>query len=159
MNAQVEPWPRRHPSVVSQIDWKDRSAFSLVELLGVLVILSLLATLVTLGVQGHLIRSRQKVARMDLAAICDGLDVFHSEMNRYPTDEEGLSVLYEKTEKFPDAIMNRRSSTKDPWSHDYVYVAEGDDGNYLVVCLGADGREGGTGAGADITSRDLAESR
>ena len=138
---------------------KDRSGFSLVELLGVLVILSLLATLVTLGVQSHLLRSRQKVARMDLAAICDGLDVFHSEISRYPTDEEGLSILYDKTEKFPDGIMNRRSSAKDPWSHDYVYVADGDDGNFLVVCYGADGRESGTGANADITSRDLAESR
>jgi general secretion pathway protein G len=136
-----------------------RSGFSLVELLGVLVILSLLATLVTLGVQGHLLRSRQKVARMDMAAICDGLDVFQSETNRYPTDEEGISVLYEKSDKFPDGIMSRRSSNKDPWGHEYVYIAEGDDGNYLVLSYGADGREGGTAANADITSRDLTDSR
>ena len=43
----------------------------------------------------------------------------------------------------------------DPWNHPYQYNVPGRNGAYEVICFGADGRAGGTGADQDIVSWDL----
>ena len=133
-----------------------RRGFSLVELMVVIVIIGMLAGVVTISVRSYLIRGKQNVAKLEVAKISQALDTFYGEFDRYPTNEEGLEVLVEKTDAFADGLLNKMP--RDPWGHAYEYRSPGTNSPYEVVCYGADHREGGSGAEADISSTDVAES-
>ena len=129
------------------------SAFTLVELMVVIVIIGLLAGAVTASVRSYLIRGKQSVAAMEIAKICQALDTYYSVTDKYPTTDVGLAVLAEKTDAFPDGLLNKLPV--DPWKNPYVYQLPGATTPYEVVCYGADGQEGGDGADKDISSAQL----
>lgn len=130
-----------------------RRGFSLVEVMIVIVIIGVLAGVVTINVRGYLIKAKQNTARQDIAVIMQALDSFWAVYSRYPTNEEGLAVLARCTEKMPDPPL--RGEPVDPWGNDYQYNSPGASAPYEVICVGADGREGGDGANADISSSNL----
>lgn len=132
--------------------WK---AFSLVELMVVIVIIGLLAGIVTVNVRGYLIKAKQNVARQEIATIVNGLETFYATYGRYPTNEEGIAILTRKTEKLSERIL--KSEPVDPWGQPYQYNSPGRKDLYEVICYGADGREGGDDANADISSDTLKE--
>lgn len=131
-----------------------RTGLTLIELMVVVVILGILATTVTLSVRDYLQSGKRSAAQQELAQIVGGLELFFIETNRYPSNQEGLAILLEKSETHPDGLL-RGGDLKDPWGHPYEYVYPGVHGTFDVVCYGADGREGGTGADADIASWDM----
>ena len=140
---------------MSSLKRPKRLAFTLVELMVVIVIIGLLAGAVTVSVRSYLIRGKQNVAKMEISRICQALDTFYAEFDRYPTNDEGLAVLAESTDAFPDGLLNKLP--KDPWGNYYEFVQPGRGGPYDVMSLGADGREGGTGADSDLTNTDVEE--
>ena len=121
----------------------------------VLVIIGLLAGAVSIGVRNYLAKAKENTARMEIATICDALETFSAVYDRYPTNEEGLTILTEPTDKLVDPLLTQ--SPLDPWGRPYQYNQPGRNGPYEVVCLGADGREGGEGLDKDIGSWDLKE--
>jgi general secretion pathway protein G len=120
----------------------------------VVVILGILATTVTISVRDYLVTGKQSAAKQEIAQIVSALELFYLENDRYPTNQEGLAILLQKTEKHPDGLL-RGGDLKDPWGHPYQYVHPGLHGTFDVVCYGADGREGGTGADSDLSSWDM----
>ena len=129
-------------------------AFSLVELMVVIVIIGLLAGVATVAVRGYLIRGRQGAARMEIANIMQGLDTYYAIHGKYPTSSEGLAALRRPAEGFEAGIIT--TELIDPWDNAYDYSVPGPGGRpFLVITYGADGREGGTGENADITSAEL----
>ena len=118
----------------------------------VIVIIGLLSGVVTISVRSYLIRSKQNVARLEIAKINGALDTFYGEFDRYPTNEEGLEVLVEPSAAFPDGLLNKLPT--DPWGNAYEYHSPGRNSPYDVICFGADNREGGTAADADLSSED-----
>ena len=129
-------------------------AFSLVEIMVVLVIIGLLAALVTINVRGYLATAKVNAARADLATLATSLESFYLAHDRYPTSDEGLGVLTRSTSRLTEPLLTRLPP--DPWGRAYVYNQPGRDGQpYEVMSLGADGREGGEGADADIGSWDV----
>jgi general secretion pathway protein G len=129
------------------------SAFSLVELIVVMVIIGLLASLVAIRTRSYLISSKQNAARAEIATIVKALETFYADQSRYPTNEEGIAILAEPTASFPAGFLDKVPN--DPWKNPYEYVSPGSNGPYEVLCLGGDGREGGEGADLDISSDDL----
>lgn len=129
--------------------------FSLVELMVVIVILGLLAGTVTICARGYLIRAKQSAARHEIRTIVGALESFYTAQNRYPTNDEGLEILARPTDKLPAALLT--AVPTDPWGRPYQYNAPGTKGPYEVVCYGRDGRDGGEGADADISSDHLKE--
>ena len=130
-----------------------RKAFSLVELIVVMVILGMLAGLVAVRTRGYLINSKQNAAKAQISNLVKAVDSFYTDQGRYPTTDEGLQILVTGTESWPDGWINR--VPLDPWKKDYEYFSPGSNGPFEIVSLGADGREGGEGEDRDFTSDDL----
>ena len=130
-----------------------RPAFSLVELIVVIVIIGMLAGIVAVKTRSYLVKSRQNAARVEIAKIIEAIDSFYAVTQRYPSNDEGLAVLAEPSEDFVDGLLSK--VPQDPWGNEYVYNVPGEDGPYEVFALGADGREGGEGPDKDIRSDEL----
>lgn len=130
-----------------------RQAFTLVELMVVIVILGLLSGVVTMSVRSYLIRSKQNVAKMEISKICQALETFYTTYDRYPKNQEGLAALSQPSDDFVEGILT--FIPVDPWGNPYEYVSPGKSSPYDVSCYGADHREGGAAADKDITSAEL----
>lgn len=122
-----------------------RSAFSLIEIMVVVVIIGLLAGMVAIKVSHYVDKAKFNRAKADIATIVDAVEGYYAEKGRYPTNEEGLAILPLK-------------NLKDPWDRPYQYNSPGRDQPYEVVCYGADGREGGEDQNRDVVSWALQES-
>ena len=121
-----------------------QAGFTLVELMVVLVILGLLATIVIINVMPALDKGTETKAKADIATLEQGIDMYHLSNRRYPTNEEGLQALV------PTFV---RRLPNDPWDRPYRYLSPGRNGRpYTVMTWGADGREGGSGNDADLTN-------
>ena len=117
--------------------------FTLVELMVVLVILGLLATVVIINVVPALDRGTATRVRTDIETIDGAVQQYLVDHRRYPTTEEGIEALRPYL----------RRISPDPWDRPYRYTAPGRNGQpYTIMTLGADGREGGSGNDADIFS-------
>lgn len=132
-----------------------RTAFSLVEIMIVIVIIGLLAGVVTINVRSYLNRAKQNTARQEIATIAHALETFYSKTGSYPTHDQGIAILCRPSETFPEPFL--KGEPKDPWGRGYQYNCAGPSGPFEVICFGADGRPGGTGADADISSEKLKE--
>jgi general secretion pathway protein G len=125
----------------------------LIEFLAVLALMAIVAGIVTLSVRPLMLRGKQDAAKTEISNISNALEAYFGIYGRYPTNEEGLGVLRRKSEKISEPLLTQEPV--DPWGHAYQYNAPGRDGPYEVICFGADGREGGSGADKDIVSWDL----
>ena len=126
-----------------------RKAFSLIEIMVVIVIIGLLAGVVGINVRNYLIRSRQAVAKDGIASIVQAVDAFWAIYSRYPGNEEGIEILTRPTPKAPEPFL--KGMPEDPWGHRFEYASPGSAGQkYEVISYGADGRPGGEGENADI---------
>lgn len=122
---------------------QSEAGFTLVELMVVIVIIGLLATIVVINVMPATDRAAATKARADVSTLEQGLEMYRLSNLRYPNAEEGLQALV--------AGNHVRRLPQDPWGHPYRYAAPGRDGRpFDVYSTGADGREGGEGENADI---------
>lgn len=136
-------------------DKRQRQAgFTLIELMVVLFILGLLAMLVAPRLMGRVGKAKIKTAQTQIQMMATALDLFHLDVGRYPTDEEGLKVLYSKPENLSSwsGPYLDKPAPKDPWGRDYVYKSPGEHGPYDLISLGASGQLGGEGDNAAITN-------
>lgn len=134
-----------------------RWGFTLVELMIVVVILGLLATAVVVNVSGYISQSRRERTRMDIATLKNAVELFYLQRHRYPTNEENLTVLTERTAAHPSGIISELPM--DPWARPYVYLFPGQHGAFDIMSLGRDGAQGGEGEDADIESWNLSGAR
>ena len=133
---------------------RSRRGFSLLEMMFVFVLIGLLAGLVTVNARYYLAKGKQNAARAEISSICTALETFNSVEQRYPDNDEGLEILAEKSDRFPEPLLKR--PPRDPWGRAYQYNRPGPEGEpYEVICFGADGQGGGEGADADIRNWDL----
>ena len=119
--------------------------FTLVELMVVIVIIGLLATVVVMNVMPATDRAAVTKARADISTLEQGVEMYRLNKLSYPQGGEGLQAVV--TEGFVKRLP------KDPWGNPYRYAAPGRDGRaFDIYSHGADGREGGEGEDADIGS-------
>jgi len=109
------------------------------------------------GIQ-YLDRARAATARSQIDSFSLALESYYIDCGRYPTEEQGLQALWQKpviepvSPNWSGPYVYRRIPS-DPWGNPYDYRIPGPDGlPYGIRSFGADGREGGEGKNADITS-------
>lgn len=127
--------------------------FTLVELLVVMVIIGLLATLVAPGLFKQFGKGQHEAAKAQVASLEQALDKFRLDTGRYPTGQEGLNSLVTNPgiEKW-DGPYAKSSLLLDPWKKPYQYQSPGQHGEYDLFSYGRDGNPGGEGQDKDITS-------
>jgi general secretion pathway protein G len=134
------------------------AGYTLVEVMVVVFILGLLATLVAPRLLGRTDDARRAKAMADLKAIEQALNLYRLDAGRYPTTEQGLAALVRRPDRpplpakwNPDGYLDRVPD--DPWGRPYLYVSDG--AGLALRTLGADGVEGGEGRDADLDAKDL----
>jgi len=139
---------------------KTRAGFTLLEVLIVVAILGLLATIVAVNLAGRVEEARITQARLQINQFKKAIELFKLDTGRYPTTEEGLSALVKKPAdvkkwKKGGYLDGTDKIPLDPWKNPYVYIYGGsEDERFTIVSYGPDGKKGGEGANADISSSD-----
>jgi general secretion pathway protein G len=130
--------------------------YTLIELLVVLTIIGLVMGLIGPRVLGYLSESRTKTARLQIESFTASLDLFYLDAGRYPTTSEGLEALTQRpagVAVWNGPYLKGGKVPADPWGNSYQYRSPVDHTPpYEVLSFGSDGREGGTGNAADISS-------
>jgi general secretion pathway protein G len=146
---------------ISEVTMRNRhSGFTLIEIMVVVVILAVLGALVVPKVLENVDKARVSRAQSDIRAIETALDLYRLDNFKYPTTEQGLQALV--TQPVDPTITNYRSGgylptlPKDPWGNPYQYVSPGAEGrDYDITSYGRDGKPGGEGYDADISTTTL----
>jgi len=139
--------PRRSPA-----------GFTLIELLVTLAIIATLAAIVAPSLFGNISDARQKTAKSQIQILALALDAYRLDCDTVPTTEQGLDALRSVPVSDPPANWTgpylRQIVPLDPWGHPYVYVSPGvaNPSSYDLYSLGKDGKPGGDGESADVTS-------
>jgi general secretion pathway protein G len=134
--------------------------FTLIEIMVVVVIMGILASLVVPKLMSRTGESRVAAAKVDISTVMQALKLYKLDNQRYPTTEQGLQALLVKPTSGPAANGWKEGGylekmPKDPWGNPYQYLSPGVKGEVDVISLGADGQPGGTGDDADIGSWEL----
>jgi general secretion pathway protein G len=120
-----------------------RSAFTLIELLLVLVILAVLAAVVVPKLTGRVEDAKIKACKAEIASIKSALNNFEVDNSRFPTSEEGLNALVQKPANLDNWRGYLDKMPLDPWGHAYVYRTPGSGGHdFDLISWGPDGQEG-----------------
>ena len=133
----------------------NRNAFTLIELMIVIVILGLLAAMVMPSLTGKGEEAKRNLVCVQMKSIYNGsLDMFKINNSVYPSTEEGLEALSKNpdpelyTNYSPSGYFKDGKIPKDSWGSDFIYVNDG--GSVEIISLGANKREGGENEAADI---------
>ena len=134
--------------------------FTLIEIMVVVVILGILATLVVPRILERTADARIAKAKQDLSALEAALKMYKLDNYFYPATDQGLEALTSKPAGQPEPRQWRQGGyverlPHDPWGSPYVYLQPGQHGDFDVYTLGADGVAGGEGESADFGNWQL----
>jgi general secretion pathway protein G len=137
------------------IENRSQLGFTLIEVMVVIAIIGIMATLIVPQIMSKPDEARVIAAKQDINSIVQALKLYRLDIGRYPTTEQGLSALVAKptTEPIPqnwkpNGYVDRLP--KDPWGFAYQYSNPGTRGEIDVFSLGADNKPGGAGFDADL---------
>lgn len=134
-------------------NYPNEAGFTLVEIMVVVVIMGMLATLVTISIPTVLHNQKVKAARQNIARLQNAVDMYYVEIGKYP---QTLKDLVSAKSKGGIKLKIIKRVPRDPWDNDFVFKLPGQHGeDYSIISYGADGTEGGDEKNRDITSWNL----
>jgi len=138
---------RKHPAAAA--------GFTLLELLVVLVILGLLASVTAPAVARYLSGAKVDAAKLQIQNLSTTLDMYRLDTGSYPNPQDGLRALVQRpasAQRWNGPYLRKPDMIKDPWGREYQYRTPGEHAEVEVFTLGADNRTGGTGENQDLGS-------
>lgn len=141
-----------------------QGGFTLLEVMVVIVILGILATMVVPNIMGNKEKADHQKAVTDITSLEQALQQYKLDNNVYPSTEQGLQALVSKPTVAPEPRQYMRGGyiqrlPTDPWGYEYQYLSPGEHGDFDLYTLGADGQVGGEDASQDIGNWNLNERR
>ncbi|MCO4798474.1 MAG: type II secretion system major pseudopilin GspG [Colwelliaceae bacterium] len=124
--------------------YKKQSGFSLLEVMVVLVIIGIIASMIVPNLMGSQDTAREQKAVIDIGSLETALGMYRSQNYNYPTTEQGLEALVEQTEiepiprRFPEGGYIKRLP-QDPWGNEYQLLNPGEHGKMDIFSMGPDG--------------------
>ena len=134
---------------------KSNAGVTLIEMLVVVTIIALFATLVAPGMFKQGDKAKMVAARVQINNFEQALTQYKLNTGLFPTTEQGLEALRAKPANVTqwDGPYLRKDIPMDPWGHPYLYKFPGEHGDEPdIISYGADGQAGGEGLSADIVS-------
>lgn len=136
-----------------------QKGFTLIEIMVVVVIIGLLATLVLPRVLGRQEQAQIEKAKADIQALSSALKLYKLDNFNYPSTQQGLEALTRRPNGDPPANNWKNGGyierlPTDPWGNDYQYLSPGQHGDFDIWSYGSDGKPGGEEAAADIGNWD-----
>ena len=136
-----------------------RSGFTMVELMAMLIIIGLLATLVVTKVASKIDEARVTTTKANLKSLHSAVNQFKMDTGRFPTEDEGLFALIEQPTDVinyePGGYLETTELPMDGWGREFIYQLFPESGKpFVIISLGADGEEGGEDYDADLLSTD-----
>ena len=127
---------------------RNRKAFSMVELMAVLVIMGLLATAVVLNFAGSVDKARAGTTKTNLKLLHNAVLNFKMDTGKYPSEEDGLMALIEQPTDVSGwttgGYLETTEITKDGWGNEFIYILNPESGKaFAIKSYGADGEDGG----------------
>jgi general secretion pathway protein G len=139
-----------------------QGGFTLLEIMVVVIIIGLLASVVVLNILPNVDKAKVNKAKQDIQSIELALSEFYLDNSKYPTSDQGLGALV--TQPTDPSIKHWKPGgyitrvSKDPWGNEYQYVFPGTHGKaYDLFSYGADGEPGGEGINADIGNWNIGD--
>src|SRR5215470_15535091 len=139
----------------TQTKRRGNAGVTLIEMLVVVTIIALFATLVAPGMFRQGDKAKQVAARVQINNFEQALTQYKLNTGLFPTTEQGLEALRTRPNNLPqwDGPYLRKEIPLDPWGHAYVYRYPGEHGDEPdILSYGADGQAGGDGLNGDIVS-------
>jgi general secretion pathway protein G len=139
------------------VNMRKQSGFTLIEIMVVVVIIGILASVVVPRIMDNPDKARTAKAKNDIRALESALELYRLDNYVYPTTDQGLEALVTRPTGSPEP-KNWKSGgyikklNKDPWGNDYLYLSPGENGDVDIFSYGADGVSGGEGPNSDIGS-------
>jgi len=136
-----------------------RYAFTMVELMAVLIILGLLATVVVRNFIGQTDKARVTTTKANLKVMHNAILQFKMDTGRYPTEEEGLYALIEEPVDVAGwqsgGYLNSTDIPKDSWNNEFIFQLDPESGKpFVIISYGADGEPEGEDYNFDLYSTD-----
>lgn len=121
--------------------------FTLLEVMVVIVILGILASMVVPNLMGNKDKADQQKAVSDIVALENALDMYRLDNSIYPTTEQGLDALVQKPTSSPEPRNYRdegyiKRLPQDPWRNQYLLLSPGENGRIDIFSAGPDGQVG-----------------
>jgi len=126
---------------------KKQSGFSLLEVMVVLVIIGMILSIVAPNIMGRQEEAALDKARLDIQQLEDAMNMYKLKNKKYPTTEQGLEALVNKTtidpvpRRFPEGGFISKLP-EDPWGNPYQLVSPGEMGKIDIFSMGPDGEVG-----------------
>jgi len=141
------------------INTVSQSGFTLIEIMIVVVILGILASIIVPNVMDSPNEARIVKAKQDIRTLESALNLYKLDNFNYPSTDQGLEALVKQPDGQPEAKHWKKNGyikklPKDPWGNDYLYLSPGSHGDFDIISYGSDGRKGGEGAAADLSNWD-----
>lgn len=134
------------------------SGMTLVEILAVVVILGLLASILVVSFAGSFGKAKRELAKTGIGEIAKRIELYRLDKGVWPASDVGLVALSEGHATPADSYYLDPGQLVDPWKRPYFFLIPGPGQlPYEIVSYGADGGPGGEGEDADITSANLRE--
>lgn len=124
-----------------------QQGFSLLEVMIVLVIIGIIASMVVPNLMGSQDTAREQKAVIDIGSLESALAMYRSQNYDYPTTEQGLEALVEETDIEPVPRRFQQGGylkrlPQDPWGNDYQLLNPGENGQMDIFSMGPDGEAG-----------------
>ncbi len=135
-------------------------SFTLMEMVVVIVIITLLASIATPIYYNYVKKANISTAKAQIKVLEQAIFDFRLDIGKLPDDSDGLQSLITNVndnEKWKGPYLRGNKVPKDPWGNDYVYTCPGENGDFDIISYGADGQAGGEGDNADIKNNADAE--